>query len=92
MNFDMREEGDYRIFVGAIESSSGQGFIAAVVVEGIGLVRNPRREIFRDCSLACGHAWPSATVALQFAMRKGIEVARDANAQHRRWGGTPQRL
>ncbi len=83
----MREEGDYRIFVGAIESPSGEGFNAAVIVERIGLVRHPRREIFRDCSLSCGHTWPSAPVALQFAMRKGIEVVRDADAQNWRWGG-----
>ncbi len=32
MQFDECDEGDYRIFVGALEAPRGEGFIAAVVV------------------------------------------------------------
>ena len=32
MHFDERNEGDYRIFAGALEAAQGDGYIAAVVV------------------------------------------------------------
>ena len=33
MHFDERDEGDYRIYAGALEAPRGDGYIAAVVVK-----------------------------------------------------------
>ncbi|MBW8832893.1 MAG: hypothetical protein JF606_26580 [Burkholderiales bacterium] len=81
MQFDERDEGEYRIYSGALESRLGDGFIAAVVVQQ---VRGIRREAYRDEALACGHRWERAEDALSYALGKGREVVR--TEQHRRAG------
>lgn len=80
MRFDETHEGDYRIFVGAVEASSGDGYIAALVVSRVGRgssadARNPR-VAFRDDSLACGYRWRSAEEALHYAMNRARELIR----------------
>jgi hypothetical protein len=76
MTLDERDEGDYRIYGGALESARGDGYIAAVVVNRVrGSDRTPR-EAYRDDALACGHRWASPEAALSYAMGKGREVVK----------------
>jgi len=69
--FDEHEDGDYKIYAGALEAPQGQGYIAALVVvnRACGPARAPR-EAFRDDSLACGHRWPTPREALAYALQK----------------------
>jgi hypothetical protein len=80
MQFDECQEGDYRIFVGALEAPKGDGYIAALVVnrvQGVQAASVARpREAFRDDSLACGYRWPSADQAIQYAMNRARELIR----------------
>ncbi len=75
MHFDERSEGEYRIFVGALESRHGDGYIAALIVNRHRLPGSPH-EVFRDESLACGHRWPTADAALSFALSRGQQLVR----------------
>lgn len=70
MHFDEREEGDYRIYAGALEAPRGGGYIAAVVVKRVRGACGAQREAYRDESLACGHRWPSPQDALLYALDK----------------------
>ena len=81
MNLHERDEGDYRIYTGALESRHGDGYIAAVVVSRVRGTDLGPLEAYRDESLACGRRWPSAAAALACAMSKGREVIR--TEQHR---------
>ncbi len=76
MQFDECDDGDYRIYVGALEAPGGDGFIAAVVVQRVRGIAGPPREIWRDDSLACGHHWPSADAALRYAMTRARDMLR----------------
>ena len=75
MRFNETLEGDYRIFVGALEAPQGDGFIAALVVNRVGS-SGGRSEAFRDDSLACGYRWPSANEAMNYAMNRARELIR----------------
>ena len=77
MHFDERNMGDYRIFAGALEARSGDGYTAAMIVQRIQGVPGAPREAFRDESLACGHRWESAADALAYAMSKAQEAIRN---------------
>ncbi len=74
MRFAEATEGEYRIYVGAVEAPGGQGYTAAVVVQrGIG----PRlSEVWRDDPLACGYCWPSADEALAYALTRARDMIR----------------
>ncbi len=84
MHFDECQEGDYRIYVGAVESTQGDGWIAAVVVNRVngtphaapGTSHPRQREAWRDDSLACGYRWPSPREAIHYAMNRAREVVR----------------
>jgi hypothetical protein len=76
MHFDERNEGDYRIYAGALEAPRGDGYIAAVIVSRVGGVSNTPREAYRDIALAGGHRWVSASAALSFAMTQALQVIR----------------
>jgi hypothetical protein len=76
MRFDECHEGDYRIYVGALEAPRGDGFIAALVVNRERNVQGLRREAFRDDSLACGYRWRSAEEAIHYAMNRAREMIR----------------
>ena len=80
MQFDQRDEGEYRIYAGAMESKLGDGYIAAVVVSKVRGVPF-EKEAFRDDALACGHRWESPKAALSYAFGKAREVIR--NQTHR---------
>ena len=74
MHFDERDEGDYRIYAGALEAPRGSGYIAAVVVKRVRGACGAQREAYRDESLACGHRWPSPQDALLYALDKAREL------------------
>jgi len=77
MYFDERTEGDYRIYAGAREAPKGDGYIAAVVVSRVkGAPSATLREAYRDESIACGHRWASADLALSYAMNAAQEIIR----------------
>ncbi len=76
MHFDERNEGDYRIFAGALEALQGDGYIAAVIVNRWRGKPGTPREAYRDESLACGHRWATADAALSFAMNRGQQLVR----------------
>jgi hypothetical protein len=75
MQFDEVSEGPYRIYAGALEAPSGDGYIAAVIVNRV-REGGPPREAYRDTSLSGGHRWRSARDALAFAMARAREVIR----------------
>lgn len=79
MKLQEAREGDYRIFVGALEAPRGDGYIAALVVkrqpEGAASATEAR-EAFRDDALACGYRWPSAEAAVRYAMQRAREMVR----------------
>lgn len=76
MRFNEGHEGDYRIYVGAVESTRGDGYIAAMVVKRVQSGAVDAGVAFRDDSLACGYRWPSADEALQYAMNRARELIR----------------
>lgn len=76
MKLDERDEGEYRIYAGALESKLGDGYIAAVVVSRVRGVERGPREVYRDDALACGHRWELAEQALSYALGKGREMVR----------------
>jgi len=77
MMFDERNEGDYRIYAGALEAPQGDGYLAAVVISRLrGAGESAPREAFRDTSLAAGYRWPSPTDALSYALAKAVEMIR----------------
>lgn len=82
MVFDERDDGNYKIYAGALEAPQGQGYIAAlVVVNRAGGKAQTPREAYRDDSLACGHRWPTTRDALAYALQKArILIHRE---QHR---------
>ena len=79
MQFAESNEGDYRIYVGALEAPGGGGYIAALVVRfrGDGLADlGAAAPAYRDDSVACGYRWPSPAEAIAYAMARGREVVR----------------
>jgi hypothetical protein len=81
MHFDEREEGEYRIYAGALESKFGDGYIATLVVNRVRGVERGPREAYRDEALAGGHRWARPEQAGSYALGKGAEVIR--TEQHR---------
>ncbi len=73
MHFEEVDAGDYRIYAGAIEKPRAYGYIAAVVVMRV-RGDKPRREAYREESLAGGFAWSSPAEALRFAVNAGRDV------------------
>jgi len=76
MHFDEHNEGDYRIYAGALESPAGDGFMAAVVVSRLRGVERAPREAWRDERIAGGHRWASADEALAYAIKRARELIR----------------
>jgi len=76
MQFNETHEGDYRIFVGAVEAPRGDGYIAALVVNRVRNTVGKQREAFRDDSLACGYRWRSPDEAINYAMNRARELIR----------------
>jgi len=76
MRFEERAEGEYRIYAGALEAISGDGYIAAVVVNRNRGQSQGSREAYRDEKLAGGHRWETADAALLYAIARGREIVR----------------
>ncbi len=76
MRFEECVEGEYRIFVGALEAPRGEGYIAALIVNRLVCAPGGRNEAFRDESLACGYRWPTAEEALAYAKARAREMVR----------------
>jgi hypothetical protein len=76
MLFDERNEGDYRIYAGALEAPQGDGYLAAVVISRLRGAGNVPREAYRDTALAAGYRWASAKDALSYALAKAVELIR----------------
>jgi hypothetical protein len=74
VNFDERNEGDYRIYAGALEVPGG--YVAAMVVNRLRGNPGPYRGKRRDISISGGHRWPSAQDALRYALARASEVIR----------------
>jgi hypothetical protein len=74
MHFDERNEGDYRIYAGALEAKGG--YVAAVVVSRLRGVQNAPKEAFRDTAMSGGHRWGSPFEALSFAMKQAQDIIR----------------
>jgi hypothetical protein len=76
MHFQELIEGDFHIYVGALESPLGDGYTAALVVRQTGTPTG--RDAFSDDRLACGHRWATADDAMSYALRKGRAFVRSA--------------
>ena len=79
MHLNDIHEGDYRIFVGAIEAPHGPGYIAALIVNRVRGASSHAAQAFRDDSLACGYRWRSPEEALLYATNRGRELVRSAS-------------
>ena len=77
MLFDERNEGDYRIYAGALEAPQGDGYLAAVIINRLGGACAPPREAYRDIAMAAGYRWKSARDAISYALTRGLELIRD---------------
>ena len=75
MHFDERDEGDFRIYAGALEAPRGTGFVASVIVSRM-TPAHERQEVFRDVSMFGGHRWLTPEDALRQAVKKGREILR----------------
>ena len=76
MHFHERDEGDFRIYAGALEAPHGNGFVASVIVSRV-TPAHERHEVFRDVSMFGGHRWLPPEEALRQAIKKGREILRD---------------
>jgi hypothetical protein len=85
MRFEECKEGEYKIFVGALDAPRGDGYIAAVVVNRVKLdqqrLREVQREVWRDDSLACGYRWKSAEEAIGYALQRAREMVKSRSPQ-----------
>ena len=85
MRFEECKEGEYKIFVGALDAPRGEGYIAAVVVNRVkadeGRLREVQREVWRDDSLACGYRWKSAEEAIGYAMQRARDMVKSRPQQ-----------
>lgn len=76
MRFEECDEGEFRIYAGALEAPRGDGYIAAAAVKRLHGPPHVSREVWRDDSLACGHRWSSPEAALRYAMARARDVVR----------------
>ena len=76
MRFHESSEGDYRIYVGAVEAPRGDGYIAALIVNRERGAVARHSEAYRDESVACGYRWPSPDEAIHYALTRARELIR----------------
>jgi hypothetical protein len=75
MHFHECQEGDYRIFIGALESPRGGGYTAALVMRRASADAR-EHDAFRDDSLACGYRWPTPERAIHYALARARDLVR----------------
>ncbi len=71
MQFEDRDDGEYRIHAGALELRAGQGFLAAVIVNRTCVGSHGGREVYRDTAVSGGHRWLTSGQALARALLLG---------------------
>lgn len=76
MHFEELNEGDYRVYAGAVEGRMQDGYVAAVVINRLRGVQPAPKEAFRDMSLAFGHRWATAEEALFYALNTAQQLIR----------------
>lgn len=76
MRFHEAREGDFRIFVGALEAPRAEGYIVALVVNRVRGTDGTQREVYRDERLACAHRWASAEEAMGHALSRAVDLIR----------------
>lgn len=76
MHFDELNEGDYRVYAGAVEGRMRDGYVASVVISRLRGIQSAPREAFRDMSMAFGHRWISAEEALFYALSTAQQLIR----------------
>ena len=76
MHFNECHEGDYRIYVGAVEAHKGHGYTAALIVNRVRGSVGSNPLAYRDDTLACGYTWPSPHAAMHYATNRGRELIR----------------
>ena len=76
MHFNECHEGDYRIYVGAVEAQRGVGYTATLIVNRVRGPVGTNQQAFRDDSLACGYRWPSPQAAMHYAINRARELIR----------------
>jgi hypothetical protein len=77
MRSEERNEGDYRIYAGAVPAPRGQGYIATVVVKRVRGVQDGPRDVYRHDNLAGGHRWPSPAAARLVSVAFAQELIRN---------------
>lgn len=78
MQFSEQQQGDYRIYGGAVESPHG-GYLAAVVVMKLG--GEQPALVFRDERLSGGHRFAAANDAVRHAMASGRRALRSQSGR-----------
>jgi len=77
MRSEEHNEGDYRIYPGAIRAPRGRGFIATVVVKRMRGAADAPGEAYRHECLAGGHCWPTPAAARLVSLAFAQEVIRN---------------
>jgi hypothetical protein len=76
MHFDEVDDGDFRIYAGALESKLGDGYTASVVMKRVRGAGANCDEVFREEGIACGHRWATPSEALSYAVTLAARVIR----------------
>jgi len=80
MRFEEFVEGEYRVFIGALEAPLSEGYTAALIMTTLRGPQGRAGEAFRDESLACGYRWPTAEEAMAYARARAREMVRTRSA------------
>lgn len=81
MQFEDRKDGDYRIHAGSLETHTGLGHLAAVVVSRVASGQSGAREIHRDTAISGGHRWLTSGEALERALLIGTRAVQAERAR-----------
>lgn len=81
MQFEIRNDGDYRIHAGSLETREGQGHLGAVIVGRVAGGGFDAREIFRDTAISGGHRWLTSGEALERALLMGAKAVEAERAR-----------
>ena len=76
MQFEDRDDGEYRIHAGSLELRAGQGHLAAVIVKRSRDGKIDASEVYRDMNVSGGHRWMTSDQALQHALMLGVGADR----------------
>jgi hypothetical protein len=74
MQFEHRDDGEYRIHAGSLEPRAGHGHLAAVIVTRSRDGKIDAREVYRDMEVSGGHRWETSDEALRHALMLGVRA------------------